>query len=249
MDVIIREARTDDAAAILDVLNPIIESDAVAFDAPLTEADERGYIASFPSRGVFHVALRCGDGRLVGFQSMEPFATYTSLFDHVGVLGTYVVAACRRQQVARRLFAATFATARAVTQTAYVVTNKTDGRRMWMTVVGIGMLVFGLLAMLANVILLGLTGIVVFGAGAVLLAFCLGPKTVGVLRLLLALAVLLLAAAPWLPWLNERIFPWLSKTAVPSIDNNRWVWPVLLFLVLLPPLTSLSHLVKRRPQK
>jgi L-amino acid N-acyltransferase YncA len=113
MDVIIREARTDDAAAILDVLNPIIESDAVAFDAPLTEADERGYIASFPSRGVFHVALRCGDGRLVGFQSMEPFATYTSLFDHVGVLGTYVDAACRRQQVARRLFAATFATARA----------------------------------------------------------------------------------------------------------------------------------------
>ena len=61
---------------------------------------------------MFHVSLRRGDGLLVGFQSLEPFATYTSLFDHVGVLGTYVDAACRRQQVASRLFAATFAAAR-----------------------------------------------------------------------------------------------------------------------------------------
>ena len=110
MDLIIREARADDAAAILGVLNPIIAAEAVAFDAPLTEADERSYIAGFPARGVFHVALR--DGGLVGFQSLEPFATYTRLFDHVGVLGTYVDAACRRQQVASRLFAATFAAAR-----------------------------------------------------------------------------------------------------------------------------------------
>ena len=113
MDLIIRAAREHDAAAILDVLNPIIESEAVAFDAPLTEADERGYLAGFPSRGVFRVALRSGDGLLVGFQSLEPFAAYTSLFDHVGVLGTYVDASCRRQGVASRLFAATFTTARA----------------------------------------------------------------------------------------------------------------------------------------
>ena len=113
MDLIIREARIDDAAAILGVLNPIIESETTAFDAPLADADERAYIAGFPSRGVFHVALRSGDGLLVGFQSMEPFATYSSLFDHVGVLGTYVDAACRRQRVASRLFAATFTAARA----------------------------------------------------------------------------------------------------------------------------------------
>ena len=179
-------------------------------------------------------------------EANPPTPLYLRTVTHVAAVATSAATGLKDPPSSLR---PTFATARAVTQTAYVVTNKTDGRRMWMTVVGIGMLVFGLLAMLANVILLGLTGIVVFGAGAVLLAFCLGPKTVGVLRLLLALAVLLLAAAPWLPWLNERIFPWLSKTAVPSIDNNRWVWPVLLFLVLLPPLTSLSHLVKRRPQK
>lgn len=111
MNLVIREARVDDAASILAVLNPIIESGTVAFDAPLSEEDERSYITGFPPRGVFHVAVRTGDGMLVGFQSMEPFATYTHLFDHVGVIGTYVDSACRRQQVAARLFAATFAAA------------------------------------------------------------------------------------------------------------------------------------------
>jgi L-amino acid N-acyltransferase YncA len=43
---------------------------------------------------------------------MEPFAAFTHAFDHVGVLGTYVDLACRRQGIARRLFAATFDAAR-----------------------------------------------------------------------------------------------------------------------------------------
>ena len=111
MDLIIREACVDDATAVLGVLNPIIASEAVAFDAPLADADERGYIGGFPARGVFHVALR--DGELIGFQSLEPFASYAHLFDHVGVLGTYVAATHRRCGVATRLFAATFDAARA----------------------------------------------------------------------------------------------------------------------------------------
>lgn len=139
----------------------------------------------------------------------------------------------------------TFATARAVTQTAYVAANTTDGRRRMMTLVGIGLLAYGVLAMLTDILVLGLTGLVAFGAGAVLLAFCLGPKTVGVLRLLLALAVVLLAAAPWLPLLDERLFRWLGDTAVPWIHDHRWAWPVLLFLILLPPLTAVSDLAKR----
>jgi len=112
MQLLIRKACTDDAAAILAILNPIIESEAVAFDVPLREEDECKYIAGFPSRGVFNVALRRSDGRLVGLQSMEPFASYSRRFDHVGVLGTYVDASCRRRGVATRLFEATFAAAR-----------------------------------------------------------------------------------------------------------------------------------------
>jgi L-amino acid N-acyltransferase YncA len=111
VDLIIREATVEDAAAVLAVLNPIITAEPVAFDAPLTEADERAYIAGFPERGVFHVALL--EGELVGFQSLEPFATYSRLFDHVGVLGTYVTAAQRRRGIDARLFGATYDAARA----------------------------------------------------------------------------------------------------------------------------------------
>jgi L-amino acid N-acyltransferase YncA len=113
LDLVIREARSEDAPGVVAELNPIIESGApVAFDAPVTEEAERRYIAGFPQRGVFHVAVRTDDGVIIGFQSMEPFATYTHAFDHVGVIATYVDTACRRRGVASRLFAATFAAAR-----------------------------------------------------------------------------------------------------------------------------------------
>jgi L-amino acid N-acyltransferase YncA len=113
IDLTIRDARTDDALGVVTVLNPIIKSGApVAFDAPITEDAERCYIAGFPQRGVFHVAVQTDNGVIIGFQSMEPFATYTHAFDHVGIIGTYVDIAYRRQGVASRLFTVTFEAAR-----------------------------------------------------------------------------------------------------------------------------------------
>ena len=102
-----RLARPEDAEAIVGILNPIIAARTfTVFDTPLTVDAERQYLAAFPPRGVFHVAIRESDGQLAGFQSMEPFAAYTRAFDHVGVLGTYVAEAFRRQGVATRLFEA-----------------------------------------------------------------------------------------------------------------------------------------------
>lgn len=108
MQLEIRDARPDDAEAIVNILNPIIATGMYsAFDTPFTTESEGQYIRNFPPRGVFHVALRQADKRVVGFQSMEPFATYTHAFDHVGVLGTYVDLECRRQGIATQLFRAT----------------------------------------------------------------------------------------------------------------------------------------------
>jgi L-amino acid N-acyltransferase YncA len=108
-----RAACPDDAAAIVGILNPIIEAGTfTAFDTPFSVDAEREYLRSFPARGVFQVALRACDRQMVGFQSMEPFANFTRAFDHVGVLGTYVALASRRQGVATRLFEATLAEAR-----------------------------------------------------------------------------------------------------------------------------------------
>ena len=107
-----RPARLDDAEAIVGILNPIVAAGTfTVFEAPFTVEAEREYLAAFPTRGVFQVAVRESDGQVVGFQSMEPFAGYTRAFDHVGVLGTYVAAESRRQGVAARLFEATFGAA------------------------------------------------------------------------------------------------------------------------------------------
>ena len=107
-----RQARPEDAEAIVGILNPIIDAGTfTVFDTPFTVEAERRYLAAFPARGVFLVAIRESDGQIVGFQSMEPFAVYTAAFDHVGVLGTYVALHARRQGVATGLFQATFAAA------------------------------------------------------------------------------------------------------------------------------------------
>lgn len=114
MKVSVRRAHVDDAAGIVAILNPIIAAGAyTAFDTPLTIEAEQAYLRGFPTRGIFHVAVAPDDQRVVGFQSMEPIATFTHAFDHVGTLGTFVDLSARRQGIATALFNATFEAARA----------------------------------------------------------------------------------------------------------------------------------------
>jgi L-amino acid N-acyltransferase YncA len=113
MELLIRHAVPDDAAGIVSVFNPIIEARSFTlFDTPFTIEAERSYIAGLTERDIFHVAVRATDNTVVGFQSMAPFATYTHAFDHVGVIGTYVDSANRRQGIAKCLFSATVGAAR-----------------------------------------------------------------------------------------------------------------------------------------
>ena len=111
MHVEVRPAIAADAEAIVNILNPIIEAGVyTAFDAPFSIDAERRYLESLPARGMVHVAVAASG--IVGFQGMEPFATYTHAYDHVGVMGTYVDLACRRQGIGSALFEATFEAAR-----------------------------------------------------------------------------------------------------------------------------------------
>ena len=115
MDVHIREVRSDDAGAIVAILNPIIESGVYsALDTPLTVEAEREFIRNFPQRGVFHMAEDSQNHRAVGFQTLEPYATYTHAFDHVAVIATFVDLGCRRRGVGGRLCAASFESARSM---------------------------------------------------------------------------------------------------------------------------------------
>ena len=113
MNLTIRDAKPDDAAAIVAVFNPIIEARSFTlFDTPFSVDAEQAYISGLTPRDIFHVAVRAGDDAIVGFQSMSPFAAYTHAFDHVGVIGTYVDLGSRRQGIAKSLFPATFDAAR-----------------------------------------------------------------------------------------------------------------------------------------
>ena len=110
--ITVRPVRPDDAEGVAGILNPIIEARSfTALDTPFSIEAERAFIRGFPARGIFHVAVAGADGPILGFQNVEPFADYTHAFDHVGVIGTYVDLARRRQGIATELFRATFAAA------------------------------------------------------------------------------------------------------------------------------------------
>lgn len=114
MSLTIREVTVADAQGIIDVLNPIIiEALYTILDQTFTVDEEKAFIESFPERGVFSVAVNEATSQLLGFQNVEPFATYTKAFDHVGIIGTYVDANSRGQGVAKQLFDYTFKSAKA----------------------------------------------------------------------------------------------------------------------------------------
>lgn len=113
MTIAIREVQIEDAGDIVGILNPIIQTRAfTTLDAPVTVEHQRDFISRFPSRGIFLVAVDTSSGRVVGLQDVEPFASFTHAFDHVGVIGTFIDLSLRRKGIGGRLFAATFDAAR-----------------------------------------------------------------------------------------------------------------------------------------
>jgi patatin-related protein len=143
----------------------------------------------------------------------------------------------------------TFATARTVTRAAHAVTDTAHGRRRPMTITGAVLVVAGALAMLTDIAVLGLSGLVLFAVGATLLAFGVSNKQIWkAIQILAALLVVFIAAIPWLPWFRTHVFSWLSDTAIPWIPDHKWVWPILFLLVLLPPITTLGDWLRARPK-
>jgi hypothetical protein len=175
-------------------------------------------------------------------------ASMTPLFirtlTQTGAVATAAATAFRQPPAALR---PTFATARSVTRTAYVATRAAGGVRSTMVWLSGLLIAVGIAGMVTNNVVLGIGGLVATLAGMLLLAICLGPNVVKIGQTLLALAVLLLAALPWLPRVGEPFFAWLSARASWSgVSSARWLWVALLLLVLLPPVTTVVDLLRRR---
>ena len=109
---LVRDALKTDAQAIINILNPIIETGRYTSLDTTFSLQEEAFIEAFPARGIFRVATHPESGEVVDFQDLETFAAYTHAFDHVGIMGTFVHPDCRRQGVSSALFAASFAAAR-----------------------------------------------------------------------------------------------------------------------------------------
>ena len=112
--VIVRPVRRDDirdAAGVADVLNSIIlEGRYTALTGHWTPEAERAFLEGLRPRSEVFVAE--ANERIVGFQVIEPFVSYTSTMEHVAHMGTYVHAGLRRRGIGHSLAQATLAFAR-----------------------------------------------------------------------------------------------------------------------------------------
>jgi patatin-related protein len=137
-------------------------------------------------------------------------------------------------------------TARTATTSAYVATRETNGdgkRLVWLGLLALGI---GIASMFVSVPLVGAAGLVVLLAGAILLGVGLWRGSIRAAALVAALAVILIATAPWLPFVRERLFSWLQQTALSLMERHPWIWTALFLLVLLPPAWMLTGLVAPR---
>ncbi len=145
----------------------------------------------------------------------------------------------------------TFALARSITRIAYLVTDRVHGNRRLTALAGALLMACGALALQFDSVVVGLSGAAMLGAGGLLLALSIGDSLAGKLKYVLALALLVLLAVPWLPFLGDHLYSWLTKSLVPWLHREKWAWPVLVLLILVPPATTvLGWLTKKsKPAK
>lgn len=140
----------------------------------------------------------------------------------------------------------TFATARTITRGAYVALDKIGGERPRALLAGAGFLVVGVLAALTSIGWLEAAGLAAIGVAALLLALSLTRGVKAFAGMVVVIALLVLAFAPLIDLVWSHVTSWLEKTAIPGMHDHPWIWPVVLFVLLLPPLTLAADVVRGR---
>ena len=142
--------------------------------------------------------------------------------------------------------APTISMARTVTTAAYLVTKDTAGGAKALIWLGLLALGVGIASMFVSIPIVGTAGLAVLLTGAILLGIGLWRRSLYAAGFVVAIAIALIAAAPWLPYLHRHLFSWLEKTAVPYMDHHAWIWTALFLLVLLPPAWMIAGEFTRR---
>jgi len=102
MKINISRATERDAESISAIWEVICaERIYTAVNRPFNPTQQRKYITNLSEReGIFVARV---NEQIIGFQSLDLFAKYTDSFDHVGVIGTFVLPEWRRKGVALML--------------------------------------------------------------------------------------------------------------------------------------------------
>jgi len=141
----IRQATLADCEGTAAVLNSIVrEGGRTVTGQTFTPAQERAFFRSLPPRAFLNIALL---GKVVaGFQSVEPYATWTHTMDHVASLGTHILAAVRGRGLGHALSDATWAAARAAGFNKLVIAVRADNPQAQAFYTGLGFQPCGRLA-------------------------------------------------------------------------------------------------------
>lgn len=102
MEILIRKAEVEDAKEISAIWTVICaERVFSAISKPFSLEQEREYISSLSEREGIFVAVV--DNKIVGFQSLDKWAKYSNTFDHVGVIGTFILPNWRSKTIGKQL--------------------------------------------------------------------------------------------------------------------------------------------------
>ena len=108
----IRPGWLDDADSMATVLNSVVrEGGLTILDRTLTAVEQRAYSAQLPPP---RQTLAQIGNVVAGFQFVEPYAAAIGAMDHVGTVGSYVIAPLRGQGLGAAMSRATFAPLRHV---------------------------------------------------------------------------------------------------------------------------------------
>ncbi|MCL4488130.1 MAG: GNAT family N-acetyltransferase [Chloroflexi bacterium] len=114
MNVFVRRANIEDAPGIVAIWRAIAaERIFSAVDRAFSIGQERAYIQGLTKREAIFVAESRGlERQIIGFQTLDRWATYTSSMDHVGQIGTFVLPEWRGRGLGHQLAEETLSFAR-----------------------------------------------------------------------------------------------------------------------------------------
>lgn len=138
--------------------------------------------------------------------------------------------------------------ARTVTSLAYRVTCVGPAAR-YPLFAGLALIALGALASTSTISVLGAAGLAAVLAGLLLVAVGAARRIVLALAIVTVAAGAALAAAAYIPVLRDHLFPWLEKTAIPSLAKHPAQWAILVLFVLLPPLWTIVVIIQRMTRR